>query len=266
MKTVILTSVLMLTASFGFAQKNIILHKNVGGNVKTIVSEVDSITFSDFATPGTLTFDTYTDPTYLMNTHSKVYWEASYKGSNATIAGGFDHSEANFKFDAANPGNIKFDGKVRLSSANTFEPGREGPGHCVLTSLGVVWTGEYNDTTYRLSGGIPLDTIVTTVYPPEGLDDATDWATLVANPGSVVAYGDGYKATATFTFRGVSAPVSVYLTYIGSVDNSATVRYHNFEADFSFPAGITATDPWYCGNNIKSTVNVRMPMIMQQNL
>lgn len=260
-KTILSIFILAITASIGYGQKNIILHQNTGNDYKTTTMGVDSITFQDFATPGTLTFDSYNDPTIVYEAHSKVKWAATYKGDYMGISGAFNKSDADMLFDEANPSNIKFDGKVDLSTVNTFEPGREGPGKCTISNIGVVWTGAYQDTTYRVSSVNPtgFDTIIKTSYDPDSLVDATNWATLVAAPGSVTAYGDGYLAQATFTFRGVSATVPVYIKFIG-IRGNATKWYYCFEANFQFQAGSVATDPFYCGTSIKSMVNVTMQL------
>ena len=256
MKTILAIFLLAVTANIGLAQKNIILHQNTGNDYKSTTMTVDSITFTDFATPGTLMFDSYTDTSVVMEAHSKVRWEASYKGNYMDIAGGFDVSDIDFLFDEANPANIKFDGKVQLSTTNTFEPGREGFGHCVWTSMGVASTQTGTDSTYRINAAQPTgyDTITEPTYT---IDDATDWATLVAAPGSVERYGDGYKAMADFTYRGVTTTIPVYFTYLYT-RGTAVKWYYCFKGTFQFLAGATASDPYYCGGNIKSMVNVTL--------
>src|SRR5665811_1716709 len=140
MKTILVISILALTANIGFAQKNIILHQNDGENYITHTLAVDSITFQDFAAPGSAYCNTYTDSNAVgMNSHSKVTWDAQYKGDVGIIAGGFDENESDIIFDEANPATIEFEGKVQLSTTNTFEPGREGPGHCVVSSMGTLY-------------------------------------------------------------------------------------------------------------------------------
>lgn len=265
MKKFTLISIIALIATVGFAQKNINIHNNWGQNIKLNTAQVDSITFTDFATPGTLIIDMYNDTTMSMNSHGKVTWSATYKGNNTDIQGGFDYSEQKLYFDEANPANIYFDGKVKLSTTNTFEPGREGPGHCVFTSLGVVQTGSYNDTTYHMVGGVVIDTVVTVVWPDSGLVDSTDWAYLSAGPGDVVRYGDDYMAMADFTYKGLTTQVPVLLKYVGSTVQTATRNYHNFQAYFSFTAGNTASDPYYCGSSIKSLVRVQINVVVQED-
>jgi hypothetical protein len=232
------------------------LHQNNGKDYKTTTMAVDSMTFGDFATPGTLVFNSYTDTSIVYEAHSKVKWAATYKGNYIGIAGGFNYSDLDLLFDEANPANIKFDGKVQLSKTNSFEPGREGAGHCLITALGVVANQEADDITYRENVAQPtgFDTIVTAVY---SIDDATDWATLVAAPGSVERYGDGYKAMADFTFRGVTTTIPVYFKYIAK-RGTAVKWYYCFEGTFQFLAGNTASDPYFCGTNIKSMVTVTL--------
>jgi polyisoprenoid-binding protein YceI len=261
MKKIISLLILALFVNIGYSQKNVILHKADGNNVKTNVAGVDSITFTDYATPGSLTFDTYTDSNFFLEHHSKVAWTASYKGNNSDIAGGFNEMHAEMKFDEANPANISFDGSVRLSTANTFEPGRDDPGHCVNSSLGVMWN-THSDTV--IDPGPPADTVITVYY--DSTVDASDWATIVVDAGDVVAYGDGYKAAATFTYKGVSTVVDLYLQYLSTNAQSPTRNYHNFEGQFQFLAGTTSNDPYYCGSSIKSMVYVDIHIMIQQEL
>jgi hypothetical protein len=267
-KTILAILVLAITTNIGFAQKNIYLHQG-NETYKSNTLATDSITFGDFTTPGTFvmsTYDTLTTSTFYQDSHAKVIWKASYKGVNAPIGGGFDESVMNLLFDEANPGSIKFDGKVSLSTAITHEPSRDGAGHCVISSLGVSWTGAYEDTLYRYNTSpVSIDTVINTVYDPDSLDDATNWATLVAAPGSVTRYGDGYMAQADFTFRGVTTTVPVYLEYLGEQYSSATRNYQNFIANFQFEAGQTSGDPYYCGGNIKSTVYVDIFIIFRED-
>ena len=256
MKTILAIFLLAVTANIGLAQKNIILHQNNGKDYTTTTMAVDSMTFADFQAPGTLAFDMYNDTSLVYEAHSKVKWAATYKGNYIGIAGGFNYADLDLLFDEANPANMKFDGKVQLSKANTFEPGREGPGHCVISSLGVVANQEADDITYRENVAQPTgwDTIVTAVYT---IDDATDWATLVAAPGSVSRYGDGYVAQADFTFQGVTTTIPVYFKYLYT-RGTAVKWYYCFEGTFQFQAGATASDPYYCGGNIKSMVTVTL--------
>ena len=93
MKSILVIFVLAVTANIGFAQKNIIVHQNTGENYITHTLAVDSITFQDFATPGTAYCNTYTDSNALvMNSHSKVTWDAQYKGNIGLICGAFDET------------------------------------------------------------------------------------------------------------------------------------------------------------------------------
>lgn len=272
MKTIMVIISLALIANIGFAQKNILIHKNYGLDLKINAAGVDSITFTDHATPGTFTLDSYTDATISTNSHGKVIWSASYKGDNTDLCGGFNKSEMDLLFDEANPANIKFFGRAKLSTANTFEPARDGPGHCVNTSLNVTWYTHNIDTVIIaadtiISGPdttfIAADTSWTTVYDSTVV--ANDWAELSADPGDVVAFGDDYMATADFTYRGVTGSVDVLLVYMGSTSQSPTRNYHNFKATFSFMAGASSGDDWYCGGNIKSLVRVQINCVFQED-
>ena len=257
MKTILAIFLLAVTANIGLAQKNMILHQNNGKDYTTETYSVDSITFADFRTPGTLAFDSYTDTSIVYEAHSKVIWDATYKGNYMGIAGGFNTSKLKLKFDEANLANINFDGSVDLSSAVTFDLGREGLSKCVISNIGVVAAQTGVDSTYRVNAAQPTgwDTIQTAVWAIT--DSLSSWATLVAAPGSVTRYGDGYVAQAQFTFRGVTTTIPVYFTYLYT-RGTAVKWYYCFKGSFQFLAGNAATDPYYCGGNIKSMVNVTL--------
>lgn len=267
-KSIFAILLLAATANVGLAQKNVYVHE--GSNVyKSTTEKADSITFGDYKPHGTFVmsnYDTLTPRKFSMDSHSKVVWDATYKGVNAPISGGFQTVPTKILFDEANPANIKFDVAVDLSTAVTFDLGREGLSHCVVTNIGVVTANTgMDDTTYRVNAAQPTgwDTIVTAVWAIT--DSASSWATMVAVPGSVTFKGDGYEAQAQFTFRGVTTTVPVYFEYLGSNVRTGTNLYQNFEGSFEFMAGLTASDPYYCGSNIKSKVKVRMHLIMRDD-
>ncbi len=261
MKSILVLFVLAVTANIGFAQKQIILHQSTGEDYISTTLKVDSITFQDFAAPGTAYINTYTDSNAVgMNSHSKVTWDAQYKGNVGIIAGGFDENPSDIIFDEANPANIAFEGKVRLSTTNTFEPGREGPGHCVVSSMGTLYDSHYDtiqaDSLYSSSTGnyqvIAADTVLVWDAPV----DSTDWAYLTVAAGDMYAYGDGYKTTnAQFTYKGLTTSETLYMKYLGLIQT-----YYTFEAEFQFLASSVSTDPRYCSGNIKSMVHVKMHM------
>lgn len=257
MKSILVILVLALTATVGFAQKNIILHQNTGYDYTSTTLAVDSITFEDFATPGTATFNTYNVlvDSIEMEPHSKVTWAASYKGNVGVIAGGFEVAHADILFDEANPANMKFDGWVDLSTTSTFEPGRDDPTHCVNTSLGITVPSWYKhtDTTYHMNGVVIVDTVFTVVY--DSVASAVKYATMSCAVGDITAYGDGYRSTnAQFTYRGVTSTETVYFKYLGI---GVGAPYYIIEAEWQFDAS-PAAGPRYCGSSIKSTVYVKM--------
>lgn len=287
MKTLIIIFTLALVANMGFSQKNVLIHKNYGQDLKINAEGVDSITFTDHATPAALTFDTYTDTLFYKNIHCKTVWTASYKGDLNDFEGGFDNMDFEFKFDALNPANIKFDGKVELSRTQTFEPGRQGPqgSHyfrdyegtveqamgdytwasygCLHSYMGVVWGGGYQDTTYHLDAlGNPIDTIIETAYPRDSLDQSTNWAYLSAGLGDCVAYGDGYMCTSDFTFKDSIGSVQVFLEHLNSKVDSPTKTFHAFKAYFEFDSSSGA---WYTSSSTNSLVRVKNNILVQED-
>jgi len=267
MKTIIkisiLTLVLAFSASLGFAQKNMMIHKNFGKDYTANTFGIDSITFGDFTNPAAgLDYDSYTDEAVYLEHHAKISWTAQYKALHADLVGGFNAIHAEMKFNGSDLASSKFDGSVELSSINTFEPGRDAWGHCVPSSLGCEFYTHNEDTVITDPGTPKADTTWTVVY--DSVKPATDVATLSAGPGDIVAYGDQYIATADFTYRGVTAPVKVLMTYLGTSTYKPTIDCHNWLCEWNFAAGATSSDPWYCGSSIKSTVYVRMNMMFEQ--
>lgn len=262
-KSILAILILVVTANVGLAQKNITIHQNNGYNLKTSTLKVDSITFSDFPSPGTAIFNTFNpnpilpQDSFEMEPHSKVTWDASYKGNVGVIAGGFEVCTANLLFDAAHPELMHFDGSVQLSKTSTFEPGRDGPTHCVNTSLGIAvadWA-KHVDTTFHFNGAVITDTVFTTVYDSV-VPASHDIATLTCAVGDITAYGDGYRTTnAQFTYKGLTTTETVYFKYLGIQSGAA---YHIIEAEWQFEASPTASNPRSCGSSIKSTVHVQM--------
>ncbi len=261
MKSILVIFVLAATANIGFAQKNMIVHRNIGEDYITHTLTVDSITFQDFATPGTAYCNTYTDSNALvMNSHSKVTWDAQYKGDVGIIAGGFDATFSDIIFDEANPANIAFEGKVKLSTTNTFEPGRYGAGKCVNTSMGVLYATHYDtiqaDSLYSGTTGNYQVIAADTVFVYDAPVDSTDWAYLTVAAGDMTTFGDGYKTTnAQFTYKGLTTAETLYMKFLGVIQG-----YYTFEAEFQFLASSVSTDPRYCSGNIKSMVHVKMHM------
>lgn len=261
MKSILVLFVLAVTANIGFAQKQIILHQSTGEDYISTTLKVDSITFQDFAAPGTAYCNTYTDSNALvMNSHSKVTWDAQYKGNIGMICGSFDENASDIIFDEANPANIAFEGKVRLSTTQTFEPGREVPGGCVDANMGVLYATHYDtiqaDSLYSGSTGnyqvIAADTVLVWDAPV----DSTDWAYLTVAAGDMTTFGDGYKTTnAQFTYKGLTTAETLYMKFLGVIQG-----YYTFEAEFQFLASSVSTDPRYCSGNIKSMVHVKMHM------
>ena len=262
-KSILAILILVVTANIGLAQKNITIYQNSGYNLKTTTLKVDSITFSDFAAPGTAIFNTYNlnpvlpQDSFEMEPHSKVTWDASYKGNTGVIAGGFEVCGADLYFDEAHPELMHFDGWVQLSKTSTFEPGRDDPTHCVNTSLGIAvadWA-KHVDTTFHFNGTTIIDTVFTTVFDSV-VPASHDLATLTCAAGDITRYGDGYRTTnAQFTYKGLTSTETVYFKYLGKANNGP---YHVIEAEWQFEASATASNPRSCGSSIKSTVHVQM--------
>lgn len=129
-------------------------------------------------------------------THTNIGWETFYYGDNALLTGRFNNFNVDMYFDQANPANTTIDAWVQLSTFNTGEPGRDGPGKCGPSYMGVEWD---------------VDTIPEPdVYTPIASTD-TAWY----SSDSVERYGDGYVAHGTLNFKGIEADTDLYFRYSG---------------------------------------------------
>lgn len=191
----------------------------------------------DVVTPGTLGTSTGSD---IINTldgtwsmdqnHSSVNWKTAYYGDGAWLTGKFNEFGIDLNFNEANPSAGSIDAWVQLSSANTGESGRDALGKCLNGYLGVVHNGD------TLSDG-SLD--------PAGIDGTTDTARFTST--SVSAYGTGYKAIGTFTFKGVGQSTTLYFEYEGSYD------YSDPQDGSKWKAGFIGSFEFLCKSNFGVT-------------
>lgn len=118
-------------------------------------------------------------------THSNLRWETNYYDySNAKLVGRFNNFNFNpkFVFDEANLSNCSIHAWVQLSSFDSGEPGRDGPGKCGRSFLGVTY----------------LDSAKTVVDPSSD----TAWFRSI----SVTKSGTGYAVKGNFTFNRYRPP------------------------------------------------------------
>lgn len=139
--------------------------------------------------------------------HSNLRWETDYY-SKAKLTGRFNTFDFSpkFAFDEANLLNCSINAWVQLSTFDSGEPERDGPGKCGRSYLGVTY----------------LDTLKTIVDP------ASDTAWFRST--SVVKSGTGYVVQGTFSFNRyrapsgnpdgtrISKPMTMYLIYNGMKD------------------------------------------------
>lgn len=117
--------------------------------------------------------------------HSNLRWETNYYDySNAKLMGRFNNFNFNpkFVFNETNLSNCSINAWVQLSSFDSGEPGRDGPGKCGRSFLGVTY----------------LDSAKTIVDP---LSD-TAWF----RSTSVIKSGNGYVVKGNFTFNRYRPP------------------------------------------------------------
>ena len=141
--------------------------------------------------------------------HSNLRWETDYYNYSETkLVGRFNNFNFSpkFAFDESTLSNCSINAFVQLSTFDTGEPGRDGPGKCGRSYLGVTY----------------LDTLKTIVDP------ASDTAWFRST--SVVKSGTGYVVKGTFSFNRyrapsgnpdgtpVTKPITMFLTYSGMKD------------------------------------------------
>jgi polyisoprenoid-binding protein YceI len=141
--------------------------------------------------------------------HSNVTWQSEYMAySTGMLIGRFNNFnfKPKFVFDEAGLANCGINCWVQLSSIDSGEPGRDGPGKCIRSYMGVTY----------------LDTSKTITDPVSD----TAWF----RSSSIVKTGTGFAAIGTFSFNRWRAPSSypdgtpitescvLYFTYNGTVD------------------------------------------------
>jgi polyisoprenoid-binding protein YceI len=141
--------------------------------------------------------------------HSNIFWATDYYDYSPTkLIGSFNNYNftPKFSFDEANLSNCSINAWVQLSTFDSGEPGRDGPGKCGRSYLGVTY----------------LDTLKTIVDP---LSD-TAWF----HSTSVVKSGTGYVVQGTFSFNRyrtpsgfadgthIAKPCTMFLNYNGMKD------------------------------------------------
>ena len=160
--------------------------------------------------------------------HSNVNFEFPYDNGNATYTGRFTGIETmEINFDPANLASGSINVSIDLLSVNTSSPGGRD---ALYNADGSFWqdetTGEYD--LGCISG----------TYGIDSPDDADRYATFTAT--GFEAYGDGYIATGTFTFRGTSNTETVFFRLIegfeGENRQGVLTRYSSFEAKLVFAA------------------------------
>lgn len=173
--------------------------------------------------------------------HCNVRWETMYYGDNALLTGRFNNYNVDIDFDEASPETGKINAWVQLSTFNTGEPGRDGPGKCAYNYMGI----EYLDTLYTV-------------------DPNTDTAWFKST--SIEKYGDGYLAKGDLTFRGVTKTQNLYFRYVGQHDDSpnqdGSVIKCGFTGQFTMKA---RTDYGVPSTSINDEVTVKINVNLKKN-
>lgn len=192
--------------------------------------EVKPLTSQDVT--GQYTINTTDNSWRFDKVHSNFSWQTAYVGDQALLTGRFNSFGTDMDFDQSDLENSSVVGWVSLRSFNTGEPGRDGLGKCGPKYVGVEHNG---------------DTLPDGSLDPDGIIGSTDTAWF--NSTEIVAYGDAYKATGTFDFKGETSTVDLIFTYITEKDYSkeqdGTNIRASFKGEFDFSArethGVTST-------------------------
>ena len=162
--------------------------------------------------------------------HSNVCWEAKYLDySVGMLTGRFNNFNFSpkFVFDQAGLVNCSINAWVQLSSIDSGEPGRDGPGNCIRSYMGVT----YLDTNRTIT------------------DPASDTAWFRST--SVVKSGTGYIAIGNFSLNRyrtpsgfpdgtrITKPVMLFFTYNGTTDFDTDGDFVNDKYRASFTGKFT---------------------------
>jgi len=182
-----------------------------------LVSNGASADFSSAGVPaGTWYFD---------KSHSSTLWESPYKGAGSLLTGRFNYFVVQtLTFDDAKPGDLAFEGYVRLNTVNTGEPGRDGG--CLL-------------------GTFLTDAAFTT--------EAANIATIKTIPGTgrYSTTDGGFIVDANFTFLGITKQLPVKLYYFPQTDQG-TYTMAAVNAEFEFLAN---TDFFAVASKLNSNIS-----------
>jgi polyisoprenoid-binding protein YceI len=207
-------------------------------------------TGSDIIDIGDSTAANPVHPNFILDqVHSNVGWQTLFQFNNALLTGRFNMFNTSIHFDQKNPQNTAISSWVLLSTFNTGEPGRDNPGGCGQTNMGVQYNVNYADT----AGGNPP---IYTVIP------SSDTAWFKCPAGSCQGFGTGYIANGTLNFRNVTHPVSLYFNYTGMhnvVAGGDTTKWVGFTGQFTMQAGT-----WY-GVSLSDNINDSVTVLVNYN-
>jgi len=194
------------------------------------------------------------------NTHSTIEFEFPYDAINAVFTGHFNNVGFDvMEFDETNPEATQVQAWVDITSVETGAPsgvcghGRDGITGCIQGTFGLdinaADTIEVNCEDGSTVTNHPNDTLLvdydlwgdgsTTTYKKQSaIIGSTGVATFKLK--DVDSYGTGYKATADFTFKGVTKEVDFYFNYIEGFQalsrSGNNTQYSSFYGWFKFAA------------------------------
>lgn len=170
---------------------------------------------------------------YFDKAHSNVMWETPYKGFGSLLTGRFNYFVLkSLNFDEANPGNISFEGYIRLNTVNTGEPGRDAG--CLL--------GTYGTEAAKTSEDENIATLKSTSVQYSTTDE-------------------GFVAKADLTFHGFTKEVTMIVYYAKQYHDASGFTMAGLSGEFDF---LALTDFAISSTNIDDNVSVKINTLLRK--
>ena len=249
-----------------------IVFKTAGDTEITVdgIDATQNLSLVSDASDGGMVID-FTDAAWSCDiTHSSVGFNFTYDSLGSDFYGHFSlFTIENLKFDESNPANTAFTIKVDMTSVETGASsangghGRDGVTGCIAKTLGVTFVDTVGMTSvqkdaYRDSYG---------AFTLAAVTNNSNIATYTVAAGGVEAYGNGYVAHGTLTFRGATQDVDYFFQYREGYQAVKTGINYNYNSIIGFMKINAKADYGVVSGHIKgSPVTIVANMEFVQNL
>ena len=191
------------------------LFSGEGHNVEIVGADVvQAVALKTETESGTVSINTTTDWNFDFS-HSNVVFGFPYDVVNAEFIGQFTGFDIDIIFDQANLSSSSIVATVDLTTVDTGQPGRDGPGTCIQNDFGV----ERDVDTNEVIGTTGTSTFTST---------------------SIEKYGNGYLAIGNLVFMGKTVKVNLFFTYVPGFEaenrSGILTRYSSFQGTMEFEA------------------------------